>query len=73
MSLPSDIDLVELTKDALRFHAPGIIGVAHIRSHIEWVSKASPSDAEIHAAAQAVVSSGFAVSSQKGWQIASAV
>jgi hypothetical protein len=68
------IDLVELTKKAFQRYAPRVIGVAEIRCNINGkednpFEQNLPPDAEIIAAVNELVASGFAVRKQNGWQI----
>jgi hypothetical protein len=72
MSSSAIIDLVELTKEALRYYAPGAVDAATIRSFMDWHSKVSPVEAEIVVIADKLVASGFAVVTARGWQIVSA-
>ncbi|MEZ5455281.1 MAG: hypothetical protein R3F04_04100 [Lysobacteraceae bacterium] len=72
MSSTTVIDLVELMKEALRFHAPGAVDAAKIRSYVDWRGCVSPVEADIVVVADELVASGFAVVTATGWQIVSA-
>lgn len=72
MSSTTVIDLVELMKEALRFHAPGAVDAATIRNFVGWRSGFSPVDADVVAIADELVVCGFAVVTARGWQIVSA-
>lgn len=62
-------ELLELVRDAFKYHAPACIGIAEISYLIEWAKKSTPTEAEILACIDQLLHIGFVTRSGYGWQI----